>query len=227
MKAYKATFNFKCRNQEYKVGKTYTSNKLEICKYGIHYCEDMKNTLNYYFCNKNFVLLEIEILGKVITNGDKSVTDKMKVLRVVPKEEYDFGDNFVFDDNYNLISTTYRNHKYTYEYDQRRNIISVINSDGVKYILEYDERDNKISSTSQTGKTILKYDERNNLISILYPTGDGWTYEYDEKNNRISDTYSNGMKTTYEYDENGNMICLTYPSGHKITYEYATIVESD
>ena len=211
MKAYKATYNFKCKSQEYKVGKTYTSDKMKICSYGIHFCQDMKNVLNYYSFNKDFVLLEIEILGKVETEFDKSVTDKIKVLRVVPFEEYTFKDKlpaFEYDEKGNMISTTYLfGHKYTYEYDDKGNKISETCPDGRKYTYEYDDKGNKISQTC--------------------PNGNKLTWEYDEKGNKISETCPYERKYTFKYDEKGNKISQTYPDGDKITWEVALITESD
>jgi hypothetical protein len=122
MIAYKATHNYKCRNQEYKVGKTYTADRMKICEYGFHFCQKMEDVLNYYSFSSDFVLLEIEILGNVHTEGDKSVTDKFKVLRIIPFEEYTDSMKsrfpiFEYDDRNNLISMTYSSgDKYTFEY---------------------------------------------------------------------------------------------------------------
>ena len=180
MKAYKATYNFKCFNQEYKVGKTYTADKMKMCRYGIHFCYDMKDVENYYPHNEKFVLLEIEILGNVETRGDKSVTDKIKVLRVIPPEEYTFPAN-------------------TYEYDDRGNVISETTPDGSKYTYEYDDRNNRISMACPDGsKWTYEYDDRGNRISMTGPYDYKWTYEYDDRNNRISEIHPDGEKYTYE-----------------------------
>ena len=230
MKAYKATYNFKCRNQEYKVGKTYTSDKMKMCSYGIHFCQNMKDVINYYSPTKDFVLLEIEVLGNVETVDDKSVTDKIKVLRVVPKEEYTFPViTYEYDERGNMISETYPNgDKYTYEYDDRNNMISMTYSDGDKYTYEYDDRNNMISKTYPNGdKYTYEYDDRNNMISKTYPNGNKYTYEYDDRNNRISATDPYGDKITYEYDDRNNMISKTYSSGNKYTFEVSTITESE
>ena len=182
MKAYKATYNFKCKGQEYKVGKTYTSDKMKICSYGIHFCQDMENVLHYYHFNENFVLLEIEILGKIETEFDKSVTDKIKVLRVVPFEEY-----------------TFKNKISVLEYDEKGNKISQTDPNGRKYTFEYDEKGNKISETYPNGrKYTFEYDEKGNMISETCPYGRKYTYEYDEKGNMISKTDLDGWKITYE-----------------------------
>ena len=182
MKAYKATYNFKCKNQEYKVGKTYTSDKMKICNYGIHFCQDMENVLNYYPFKKDFILLEIEILGKVETEFDKSVTDKIKVLRVVPFEEYTFKKKvsvLAYDEKGNKISQTDPNgRKYTFEYDEKGNKISETYPNGRKYTFEYDEKGNMISKTDLDGwKITLEYDEKGNMISETYPNGRKYTFE--------------------------------------------------
>jgi len=234
MIAYKATHNFKCRNQEYKVGKTYTSDRMKICRHGFHFCQKMKDVLGYYSPSRDFILLEVEILGKVETEGDKSVTDKLKVLRVIPFEEYT--DNmksrfpkYEYAERNNVISETNSNgDKYTYEYDDRNNRISTTYPNGVKYTYEYDERNNVISKTYPNGDNItFEYDERNNKISESNSDSDGrkYTFEYDERNNRISTTYPNGNKHTYEYDDRNNMISETNSNGIKQTYEYAVITE--
>ena len=185
MKAYKATYNFKCRNQNYKVGKTYTSDKLEMCKHGMHFCSNKEDVLTYYNHNKDFVLLEVKILGDVITKNNKSVTNKLKVLRVIPFEEYNF-KNYVIDDRNNMISETYSDgYKRTYEYDDRNNMIFKTYSNGYNYTYEYTyeyDGNNMISKTCSDGsKKTYKY-----------------TYEYDG-NNMISKTCSDGSKRTYEY----------------------------
>ena len=213
MIAYKATYNYKCRNQTYKVGKTYTSDKFKICRHGMHYCNKMDNTLKYYDPNKDFILLEVEIMGDVETEEGKSVTNKLKILRVVPPDEYtDLMKSrfpvYEYDDRGNKISMTYPcGSKYTYEYDSSGNIISETFPDGAKYTYEYDSSGNKISMT--------------------YPDGNKYTFEYDSSGNKISDTYPSGYKYTYEYDSSGNMISKTNSNGYKYTFDVAIITEED
>ena len=98
----------KCRDLTYEVGKIYSINKLKICSHGFHFCREMKDVLNYYSHSEDFVLLEVEALGEVINDGDKSVTDKMKIIRVVPIEEYTFPINkYEYDSFGNKISEIY------------------------------------------------------------------------------------------------------------------------
>ena len=211
MIAYKATYNYKCLKQTYKVGKTYTSDKLKICRYGMHYCNKMEDTLNYYDPNKNLILLEVEILGDVETEGNKSVTNKLKVLRVVPFDEYTDSMKSKFP---------------TYEYDDRGNIISKTYPNGCKHTYEYDSSGNRISMTIPIGKFTYEYDSSGNRISMTSPIGKN-TYEYDDHGDMISVTNSYGYKYTYKYDSSGNMISITYPSGNKYTFDVAIITEED
>ena len=205
MIAYKATYNFKCRNQTYKVGKIYTSDRLSICNYGIHCCQEMHSVLDYYEPTKDFVLLEIEVLGNIEEEGNKLVTDKIKVLRVVPKEEYTPKfiaklDTFEFYEDGNIKISPRIYSAVAYTYDERDNIITEImcgNREGHTYT--YDEHNNKLSLTNQEGRTYsYAYDERNNLIALTYPDGDVVKYEYDEHNNCIKSIYSDNVVVEHE-----------------------------
>ena len=213
MIAYKATYNYKCRNQTYQVGKTYTSDKLKICSYGMHYCNKMEDTLNYYDLNEKFILLEVEIMGDVETEEDKSVTNKLKVLRVVPFDEYT-----------DLMKSKFP----TYEYDSSGNKISMTYPNGSKYTYEYDSSGNKISMTCENGsKVTYEYDDRGNKISETFPSGYKINFKYDDRGNTISATYPDGDKVTYEYDDRGNTISATTQNGRKYTYDVAIITEED
>jgi YD repeat-containing protein len=211
MIGYKATRNFKCRDQLYRVGKTYTSDRLEICKHGFHYCKNMETTLNFYTPNKDFILLEIEILGEVIEDGCKSVTNKMKVLRVVPFEEY----------------TGVMKKKFpTFEYDERSNIISEADDNDYKRTYEYDANDNLIASYLD-GKLYwtYEYDERRNMISSKWVPGNRLlTFEYDEKNNNISTTTPDD-KWTHSYDEHNRLYLAKRSDGAEFHYDPTLIIE--
>ena len=231
MIAYKATYNYKCLNQTYQVGKTYTSDKLKICYCGMHYCNKMEDTLYYYEPKKDFILLEVEILGDVETKEDKSVTNKLKVLRVVPPDEYSDSmkswlPTYEYDSSGNKISQTYPSGgKSTYEYDDLGNMISETYPSGNKITYEYDSSGNMISRKSSSGyKCTYEYDSSGNMISNTY-FGNKLTYEYDDLGNMISETSPSGGKYTYEYDSSGNKISQTYPDGDKTTYDVAIITE--
>lgn len=210
MKGYKATRNMKCISLTYEVGKTYSINNLKICYHGFHFCQKMENVLNYYDHSEDFVLLEVEALGEVINEKDKSITDKIKILRVVPVEEYTF--------------TIYK-----YEYDSCGNKISETHPDGSFRKWEYDSRGNMISTTNNFmvktesyGDTWkYEYDSRGNKISMTNSIGKGYKREYDSYGNKISEIHPDGSNWKWEYDSYGNKISETNPKGHgwKITIE--------
>jgi hypothetical protein len=97
IKGYKASYNGKCLDQLYEVGQTYTlKNKPRLCNYGFHFCKKADDVLKYYnIIDSNFVLFEVEAIGDVENEFDKSCTNKIKIVRIVPKEEY----NEIFKDN--------------------------------------------------------------------------------------------------------------------------------
>jgi YD repeat-containing protein len=156
MKGYKATKNMKCLDLTYEVGKTYTIDKLKICSHGFHFCQEMKDVINYYTPTEDFVLLEVEALGKIETKGNKSATDKLKVIRVVPKEEYTFDvSQYEYDSFGNMIkqTTPSSGYVYQYEYDSFGNMIKRTNPSGYVYQYEYDSFGNMIKQTTPSGFT--------------------------------------------------------------------------
>jgi hypothetical protein len=98
---YKATRNLKCETLTYEVGKTYEIDNISMCSHGFHYCPKLIDTLKYYDVSTDLVFIEIEDLGSESEcENDKVVTNKIKVLRIVPYEEIDF---VKFDGNKNII----------------------------------------------------------------------------------------------------------------------------
>ena len=75
-----------CKDFQYEVGETYelpNNENLEMCKSGFHYCENPLDCLDYYplldnDCNVN-PMCEVTPLGAIKTNGNKSVTNKIKI----------------------------------------------------------------------------------------------------------------------------------------------------
>ena len=161
MKAYKATSNLRCKSITYELGKAYTfKGKLEMCSQGFHFCQTPKDTLTYYTFNKDFVLMEIEVLGEVITKNNKSVTDKFKVSKVLSTEE----TNKLLD----IIA----------EYDKKGNLIHNKDSSGNEYWYEYDKKGNLIHYKDSNGDEYWnEYDEKSNLIHHKDSNGDEWAIE--------------------------------------------------
>ena len=96
MKGFKG-FNkdLKCRDFQYEIGKEYThEGDIELCKKGFHFCKKIVDVLKYYkITDDNFRLCEVEATGKVIEGDDKCVTDKIKIIREIIKDEMYILDN--------------------------------------------------------------------------------------------------------------------------------------
>lgn len=206
MKGYKATHNMKCNKLTYEVGKTYTIDNMLMCSHGFHFCEKQKDVLDYYRCTEDFILLEVEALGVVETDGNKTLTDKLKIIRVVPIGEYEFVCN---DKKLGFPEETYaeeiRNESNQLTYGKG------ISGDEVWY--EYDANGNQIyrrlvitSLIRREYKRWSYYDDRGNNIHVK--TNDGyecWS-NFDDNNNEIHYKNNYGREIFSEYDDKNNLI---------------------
>lgn len=224
----------KCNDLTYEVGKTYEIDNFQICSHGFHFCVVMKDVLDYYAWDENFVLLEVEALGKHDTQNDKTVTDKLKILRIVPKEEYDFTIPYTeYDANGNV---THRksgdgenSFKWWKEYDANGNATYCRDSDGYESWNEYDANGNHIHHRDNNGyhwrvefnsdnkptyrnfdnkrESRFEYDANGNMVHY-YDTNSNYAYwaEYDANGNMIRRKDSRGNVSVFEYDANGNII---------------------
>jgi len=89
IKGYKV-FNpdWTCRGFQYKVGETFTHNgNIKMCGRGFHFCRKASDCFNYYEFNSENKVAEIEALGDVETQGDKSVTDVIRIVREIEWHE--------------------------------------------------------------------------------------------------------------------------------------------
>ena len=89
IKGYKV-FNpdWTCRDFRYKVGETFTHNgNIEMCGKGFHFCRKASDCFNYYKFDSSNKVAEVEAVGLVETRGDKSVTDKIKIVREIEWQE--------------------------------------------------------------------------------------------------------------------------------------------
>ena len=83
IKGYKV-FNpdWTCRGYQYEVGKTFKHDgNIEMCGAGFHFCQKISDCFNYYEFNSNNKVAEVEAIGLVETNDDKSVTDEITIVR--------------------------------------------------------------------------------------------------------------------------------------------------
>ena len=89
MKGYKV-FNsdWTCRGFQYEVGKTFVDlKKPTICECGFHFCEKPVDCFNYYDFDPNNKVAEVEATGEFDTDGIKTCTNRIKILREVSWEE--------------------------------------------------------------------------------------------------------------------------------------------
>lgn len=81
--------NLVCRSLKYSVGETYQmpENKIRLCSTGYHFCNKLKDVFTYYRNDGNNKFAIVEALGKVIDGDDKSVTNEIKILKVLSSSE--------------------------------------------------------------------------------------------------------------------------------------------
>ncbi len=206
---YKATENMKCINLTYEVGRIYElDGKLKMCSQGFHFCKEPDDVFNHYPYNKDFVLIEIEVLGDIIDEGNKSVTNKFRVLRVIPEEEY---------------SKELKNRIPIKKYDKNNNLIYFKDSKGDELWQEYDENNNMIHHKDSNGfEKWCKYDyDGTNMTLLKSSQGYSIEYIYDKNGNKTLSKGSKGFSEEKIYDDDNNMISYKNSNGR----EYSIIIE--
>lgn len=77
-----------CRGFRYEVGKVYEEDvQPKTCSAGFHYCENAADCFDYYGFNSDNKVAEVLALGDVDSDGKKSCTNKIQILREIPWEE--------------------------------------------------------------------------------------------------------------------------------------------
>ena len=108
MKGYKMMeSDISCRGFQYEINKEYSlEDELKICENGFHFCKNPFNCLYYYDnIEGDKRLFIIESLSEVITEGDKSVTDQIKIVEEIKDIEKFFDENIDnFEVNWDYIS---------------------------------------------------------------------------------------------------------------------------
>lgn len=88
MRGYKA-FNkdLKCRDMQYEIGKEYVFEGEPIpCEQGFHFCETIGDCYNFYQKNENTRICEIEATGEIKKDELKYITNKIKIIKEITKE---------------------------------------------------------------------------------------------------------------------------------------------
>ena len=228
---YKATYNFRCQELTYEIGKTYEIDKIKICNYGFHYCLNIKDIIHYYVPANDLKILEIEDIGtEQQSRNDNICTNKIKILREVPIEEHKL---FGLDRNNNM--QWYRNNYNDIiqcKYDTNNNLIyeKYLDVYGIWY--DYDNNNNVIheKELKKSGKEEerwFEYDDNNRLIhekgSQLFMKNYEMWFKYNNNNKLIycKKSIPIGYEVQCEYDDNNNLIHENYPNyNYEIWYKY-------
>lgn len=92
--------NWCCRGFQYEVGKTYThEGEIKLCTAGFHFCENLIDCFDYYPFNKEMNVAEIIARGDIITDGQKSVTNIIDIVRELDWSEVLKMVNFGIDNS--------------------------------------------------------------------------------------------------------------------------------
>lgn len=89
VKGYKV-FNpdWTCRGFQYEVGKIFEEDvKPSCCDRCFHFCEKAADCFSYYSFNSENRVAEVIALGEVDTDGKKSCTNKIQIVREIPWQE--------------------------------------------------------------------------------------------------------------------------------------------
>lgn len=71
-----------CRGFQYEVGNTFEHNgNIGMCGAGFHFCRKLSDCFNYYPFDSNNKVAEVEAIGLVETEDDKSVTNKIRIVK--------------------------------------------------------------------------------------------------------------------------------------------------
>ena len=68
-------------------GKFEEEGELDVCGHGMHFCQTAADCFNYYNFDSNNKVAEVIAYGEVLTEGDKSCTDKLEIVREIPWDE--------------------------------------------------------------------------------------------------------------------------------------------
>ena len=87
VKGYKAfDSDLTCRDMQYEVGKEYTHDgDISLCKQGFHFCEKLTDCYKFY--NRGSRVCEVEAVGEIKTDGTKSVTDHIRIVCELTRDE--------------------------------------------------------------------------------------------------------------------------------------------
>ena len=206
---YKATYNYKCRDQTYEIGQEYKMDeKPIICERGFHYCIDPKNVLRYYSITPDFKLLEIEDLSdNTIHQEDKSCSNHIKVIREITDK----------DELFNLLGVEYT-------YDEKGNELTAKDSNGYWTERTYIANGKQLTfKDSNEYWSVYTYNEQGK--ELTFKTSEGFLRETTKTSEGFlrETTYNEQGKELTAKDSTGYWRLSTYNSkGHISNYKDST-----
>lgn len=91
VKGYKAfESDWTCRGKQYTcpgVFEDCAPEDLKICSKGIHFCERLIDCFNFYNFSEQTKIAEVEALGRTLSDGTKTCTNEIRIIREVPWSE--------------------------------------------------------------------------------------------------------------------------------------------
>jgi hypothetical protein len=88
IKGFKAmSADMACKGFKFEVGKTYETDALAMYSKGFHFCENFFDVYNYYPRESATIVCEIEALGAVQKEDDRSVTNRIKIVKKLNDNE--------------------------------------------------------------------------------------------------------------------------------------------
>jgi hypothetical protein len=221
MIAYTGTENYKCKEFTYEVGKEYklTKGQLRYSDTGFVFYKFFVDVDRVYDFYKNDTkVFEVEILGKVDSSGYESITDHIKILREIPRSEWEDVSNgkVKFDKNGNIIYIEHSDKSFSKkQFDKNNNKIYFEDTRiGYWEKKKYDKNNNLIYFENSYGCCIKKrFDKNNNEIYFERP--EYWEKrKFDKNNNEIYFECSNGCCIKKKYDKNNNLIYFENSGGY-------------
>ena len=77
-----------CSGKQYTCpGKFEEKGELEVYGHGMHFCQTAADCFNYYSFDSKNKVAEVIAYGEVKTDGDKSCTNKLEIVREIPWDE--------------------------------------------------------------------------------------------------------------------------------------------
>lgn len=76
-----------CRGMQFEIGQTYEmAESPSVCNRGFHFCEKIADVHDYYLLGDSRVC-EVEAIGEIVKEGNKSATNKIVIIRELSREE--------------------------------------------------------------------------------------------------------------------------------------------